>query len=147
MCTHICAAGPLILSRHPPVKRWESTAGVPSAKFRALNAEQRAKETRCAPAKRQEFTAAVPSNFALVRLVSTSSPWATVHASCLAKIGACNFRALTAEKRAKETGDAPTNRLEITATMPSNFALVRLGEHQLALGHSTRPLPRKDGRL
>ena len=79
--------------------------------------------------------------------VSTSSPWATVHASCLAKIGACNFRALTAEKRAKETGDAPTNRLEITATMPSNFALVRLGEHQLALGHSTHQLPRKDGRL
>ena len=68
MCTHICAAGPLILSGHPPVKRRESTAGVPSAKFRALNAEQRAKETRCAPAKRQEFTAAVPSNFALVRL-------------------------------------------------------------------------------
>ena len=86
MCTHICAAGPLILSGHPPVKRRKSTAGVPSAKFRALNAEQRAKETRCAPAKRQEFTAAVPSN----------------------------------------------------------FALVRLGQHQLALGHSTRQLPRKD---
>ena len=89
MCTHICAAGPLILSGHPPVKRRESTAGVPSAKFRALTAEKRAKETRCAPAKRQEFTAAVPSN----------------------------------------------------------FALVRLGEHQLALGHSTRQLPRKEGRL
>jgi hypothetical protein len=85
MCTHICAPGPLILSRHPLVKRRESTAGVPSAKFRAL----------------------------------------------------------TAEKRAKETGDAPTNRLEITATMPSNFALVRLGQHQLALGHSARQLPRK----
>ena len=52
-----------------------------------------------------------------------------------------------AEKRAKETGDAPTNRLEITATMPSNFALVGLGEQQLALGHSTHQLPRKDGRL
>jgi hypothetical protein len=75
--------------------------------------------------------------------VSTSSPWATVHTSCLAKTDACNFRALTAEKRAKETGDAPTNRLEITATMPSNFALVRLGQHQLALCHSARQLPRK----
>ena len=80
MCTHICAADPLILSRYPPAKRLEFSAGVPSAKFRALTAEQRAKETRC----------------------------------------------------------APTNRLEITAAMPFNFALVRLGQHQLALGHSTR---------
>jgi hypothetical protein len=85
MCTHNCAAGPLILSRHPLVNRRESTAGVPPAKFRAL----------------------------------------------------------TAEKRAKETGDAPTNWLEITATIPSNFAIVRLGQHQLALGHRARQLPRK----
>ena len=89
MCTHICAADPLILSRYPPAKRQEFTAGVPSAKFGALIAEQRAKETRCAPAKRQEITAAVPSN----------------------------------------------------------FVLVRLGQHQLALGHSTRQLTRKDRRL
>ena len=47
MCTHICAAGPLILSRHPPVKWWESTVGVPSAKFRGLNTEQRVKGRRC----------------------------------------------------------------------------------------------------
>ena len=86
MCTHICAADPLISSRYPPAKRLEFSAGVPSAKFRAL----------------------------------------------------------TAETRAKETGDAPTNRLEITAAMPFNFALVRLGQHQLALGHITRQLPRKN---
>jgi hypothetical protein len=68
MCTHICAADPLILSRYPPAKRLEFSAGVPSAKFRALTAEQRAKETRCAPTKRLEITAAMPFNFALVRL-------------------------------------------------------------------------------
>ena len=89
MCTHICAAGPLILSRHPPVKRRESTTRGPSAKFGALNTE----------------------------------------------------------KRAKETGNAPTNRLEFTALLPFNFVLVRPGEHQLALGHSARQLPRKDRSL
>ena len=31
-----------------------------------------------------------------------------------------------AEKRAKETGDSPAKRLEITAAMCFNFALVRL---------------------
>ena len=78
-----------IVSRYPPAKRQEFTAGVHSAQSRALIAEQRAKETRCAPAERLEFTAAVPSN----------------------------------------------------------FALLRLGQHQLALGHSTRQLSRKDRRL
>ena len=57
--------------------------------------------------------------------VSTSLRWATAHARCLAKMGGCNFRALMAEKRAKETSDSPAKRLEITAAMPSNFALVR----------------------
>jgi hypothetical protein len=33
---------------------------------------------------------------------------------------------LTAEKKAKETGDSPAKRLEITAAMSFNFALVRL---------------------
>jgi hypothetical protein len=92
MCTHVCAADPLNLSRYPPAKRQEFTAWVPSAKFRALIAEQRAKETRCA--------------------------------RC-----------------------APAMRLEITAAMSFNFALVRLGQHPPALGHSTRQLPRKDSRL
>ena len=58
--------------------------------------------------------------------------------------GACKFRVLIAEKRAKETGDSPAKRLEITAAMCFNFALVQMGQHQLALGHSTRQLPRKD---
>jgi hypothetical protein len=88
MCTHICAADPLILSRYPAAKRLEFSAGVHSAKFRAL----------------------------------------------------------TAEQRAKGTGDSPTTRLEITAAMPFNFALLRLGQHQLALGHSTRQLPCKNRR-
>ena len=47
--------------------------------------------------------------------------WATAHTSCLAKMGGCNFRALMAEKRAKETGDSPAKRLEITASMFSSF--------------------------
>ena len=68
---------------------------------------------RQAAAKRQEFTAGVPS---------------------------ANFRALIAEKRAKETRCAPAKRQEFTAAVPSNFALVRLGQH---LGHSARQLPRK----
>ena len=45
------------------------------------------------------------------------------------------------------TGDAPAKRPEITAAVPPNFALVHLGQHQRALGHSTRQLPRKDRRL
>jgi hypothetical protein len=54
------------------------------------------------------------------------------------------FRPLIAEQRAKETPCRPAERLEITAALPFNFALVRLGEHQLALGHITRQLHRKD---
>jgi hypothetical protein len=64
---HICAADPLILSRYPPAKRQEFTAG-PSALFRALIGEKRAKETRCTPTKRLEFTARLPFKSALVRL-------------------------------------------------------------------------------
>jgi hypothetical protein len=40
-----------------------------SSNFRALIAEERTKETRCAPAKRLEITARLPFNFVLVRLV------------------------------------------------------------------------------
>ncbi len=47
----------------------------------------------------------------------------------LARLGSSNFRALTAEKRAKETRCAPVKRLEITARLPFNFVLVRLGLH------------------
>ena len=43
----------------------------------------------------------------------------------LANIGACNFRAWTAEKRAKETGDSPAKQLEFTALLSFNFALTR----------------------
>jgi hypothetical protein len=43
--------------------------------------------------------------------------WATVHTSCLTKMGGCNFRALMDEKRAKETDNSPANRLEITTAM------------------------------
>ena len=50
-----------------------------------------------------------------------------------------NFRALITEQRAKETRRAPAKRLEI--------ALLFLGQHQLALGHSTRQLPREGRRL
>jgi hypothetical protein len=88
MCTHICAVDPLISSRYPPAKRQEFTAGVPSAKFRALIAEERAKEMRCAPAERLKFTAGVPLILRGSAWVSTSSPWAKVNVSCLAKIGA-----------------------------------------------------------
>ena len=92
MRTHICAADPLILSRYPPAKRQEFTAGVPSAMFRALIAEERAKATRCAPAERLEFTAGVISNFALVRLGQHQLALChTVHVSCIAKKAPVNF--------------------------------------------------------
>ena len=45
--------------------RQDFTAG-PYALFRALIAEERAKETRCAPAKRLEITARLPFNFVQV---------------------------------------------------------------------------------
>ena len=147
MCTHICAAGPLILSRHPPVKRRESTTRGPSAKFAALNAEKRAKETGNAPTNRLEFTAPMPSTFAMVRLGEHQLAMAHSTRQLPRKNRRLKFRALTAEKKAKETGNAPTNRLEFTALLPFNFVLVRLGEHQLALGHSARQLPRKDRSL
>ena len=54
-------AGPAAASR--------SLARLGSSNFRALIAEQRAKETRCAPAKRLEITARLPFHFVLVRLV------------------------------------------------------------------------------
>jgi hypothetical protein len=107
MCTHTCAADPLILSRYPPAKRQEFTTGVPSAKFRALIAEPRAKETRCAPAKRQEFTAAVPSNFALVRLGHHQLALGHSTRQLPRKGRVCNFRALTAEKRARRRAMRP----------------------------------------
>ena len=65
---HTCAADVLIIWRYPRAKRQEFTAGVSSANFGALNAEKRAKETRCAPAKRLEFTARMPFNCALIKV-------------------------------------------------------------------------------
>jgi hypothetical protein len=91
--------------------------------------EQRAKERRrraVRPPSGRNSPYGCPLNLRGSAWVSTSSRWVTVHASCLATIGACNFRALIAEKRAKETRDAPANRLEITARLHFNFALVRL---------------------
>jgi hypothetical protein len=62
--------------------------------------------------------------------------------------GSCNFRAWTTEKRATEKGDSPAKRLEFTAAMSFNFALVRLGQHQLALGpgavNSSSSLPQQN---
>jgi len=50
--------------------------------------------------------------------------------------GFCKISSFDAEQRAKETRCAPAERQEVTATVSSNFALVRLGQHQLTLGHS-----------
>ncbi len=75
MHRHVCALISVLLihsfhraipSGQAAAKRQEFTAGVPSANFRALIAEKRAKETRCAPAKRLEITARLPFNFVLV---------------------------------------------------------------------------------
>ncbi len=68
MCTHTCAADLSIVWRYPRAKRQEFTAGVSSANFGALIAEKRAKETRCAPAKRLEFTARMPLKCALIKV-------------------------------------------------------------------------------
>ena len=112
MCTHICAADPLISSRYlSSAKRQEFTVGVPSAKFRALIAEQRAKETRCAPAERQKVTATVPSNFALVRLGLHQLALGHSARQLPRKDRRLKFRALIAEQRAKVTRDAPAKRL------------------------------------
>ena len=97
--------------------------------------------------ERQEFTAAVPSNFALVRLGQHQLALDNSTRQLPRKNRRLKFRALTVEKRAKETRCVPTKRLEITALLPFNFVLVRLGEHQLSLGHSARQLPRKDRSL
>jgi hypothetical protein len=101
-----------------------------------LNAEKRAKETGNAPNNRLEITAPMPSTFAMVRLGEHQLAMAHSTRQLPGKNRRLKFRALTAEKRAKETGNAPTNRLEFTALLPFNFVLVRLGEHQLALVHS-----------
>jgi hypothetical protein len=112
-----------------------------------LIAEKRAKETGDSPAKRLEITAAMCFNFALVQMGQHQLALGHSTRQLPRKDrGACKFRALTPEKMAKETGDSPTKRLEITAAMCFNFALVRLGQHQLALGHSTRQLPRTNRR-
>jgi hypothetical protein len=89
----------------------------------------------------------MPSTFAMVRLGEHQLAMAHSTRQLPRKNRRLKFRALTAEKKAKETGNAPTNRLEFTALLPFNFVLVRLVEHQLALGHSARQLPRKDRSL
>jgi hypothetical protein len=48
---------------------------------------------------------------------------------------------------AKETHCTTADRQEFTVVVLSNFTVVHLGQHQLALDHSTRQLPRKDRRL
>ena len=77
MHRHVCALISVLLihsfhraipSRQAAAKRQEFTAGVPSANFRGLIAEKRAKETHCAPAKRLEFTVRLPFKSALVHL-------------------------------------------------------------------------------
>jgi hypothetical protein len=142
MCTHLCAAGPLILSRHPPVKRRESTTRGPSPKFGVLTTEKRTKETGNAPTNRVEIIAPMSSTFEMVRLGEHQLAMAHSTHQLPRQNRRLKFRALTAEKRAKETGNAPTNRLEFTALLPFNFDIrfVDITINNL-LSQIVKPLP------
>ncbi len=70
-----------------------------------------------------------PLNLRWSAWVSTHLRWACGSVQEPRSTRLVNLRTLIAEKRAKETRCAPAKRLEITARLPFNYVLVRLGVH------------------